>query len=440
MVSGFVRRTRLATISAVAVAALALSACSGSGSGGGDASVNTVSADLAAGINAAITNALPLSGSDSAIVGVWSSAGDYVQAYGDGVNPGSPIRAAQASQPVMCALLLDLVDEGRLTLDRTVSDDLPRQVGIDGITYGQLCRATSGLADFKPRISDIFANNPTRPWVDRELLAQGMAHSPLSWPGLDVHLSDTNALLLGRALAAVTGTNLTELLHARVYGPAGMTSSSYPSDPLTATALPSGSMTELTYPMSGGAPVCESGVATVSKVSPSMLQGAGATLTTVTDLKRFYERYLSGGYGGLSSADLTASTTTQNPTRDAQGNALPPEADAKADPNARLWAFGVEQVGPLFGLSGSMTGTLTAAYHDPASGFTVVVSLNNSSAGAGFVRTLALQLAALAGEAGAGPAVEWKAETEGAALTAAAICQAKPEDAPAGTPTPAPAG
>lgn len=428
-VKEFARRTRFAAVALFTLTALGLSACSGTGQGSSDTAVNTVNAGLATSIDEAIAHALTLSGSDSAIVGLWGSNGAYLQAYGDGVNVSSPIRAAQASQPVMCALLLDLVDEGQLTLDRKVSEDLTRQVGLNDITYGQLCRATSGLADFKPRLSNIFINNPTRPWVDRELLAQGMAHSPLSWPGLDVHLSDTNAVLLGRALTSVTGTNLTELLHARVYGPAGMTSSSYPADPLVATALPSGAMPALTYPSSSGAPVCDAGVSEIPRVSPSMLQGAGATLTTVSDLKSFYERYLTGGFGGLTAEEITTSTSTDNPKRDEQGNPLPPAEDAVADPNAKLWAFGLEQVGPLYGMSGAMTGTLTASYHDPASGFTVVVALNNSSAGANFIRTLALQLAALASEAGNGPALDWKAEAQAATLTAAAICQPATETA-----------
>lgn len=413
-------------MSLLAVAVLGLTACSGSGPVVGDASVNTVDGALAGSVDEAVTAAMQYSGSSSAIVGVWTGQGDYVTAYGEGVSAGSQIRGAQATQPVICALLLDLAADGTIPLDREVSEDLPRQVGIAGVTYGQLCTAQSGLADFKTGLVDIFANNPVRPWSDRELLAQGLARSPLSWPGLDVHISDTNALLLARALRVATGTSVTELLQSRVFAPTGMSSSFYPSDTLTQTTLPVGSLTGATYPSSGGAPVCEAGPVDVAQVSPSMLGGAGATVTTVTDLKNFYAGYLGGAFGEDLAGVVTETSPTANPERDETGAPIPVEGEP--DPNARQWGFGLERLGPLYGMSGSITGTLTSAYHDPETGFTVIVTLNNSSAGANFARVLALQIAAIAAEAGSGPAVGWTAADQGAALAGLAICQPAPEE------------
>ena len=174
------RRIRVTSLALLAAATLGLTACTGNGGALGAAEANTVDAGLATRIDEAVSSAMTQSGSTAAIVGVWTgSAGDYVRAYGDGVAANAAIRGAQATQPVMCALLLELVDDGVVALDREVSQDVTRQVGIEGITYGQLCTAQSGLADFKGRVSDIFVNNPTRPWSDRELLAQGLAQSPL---------------------------------------------------------------------------------------------------------------------------------------------------------------------------------------------------------------------------------------------------------------------
>lgn len=414
----FGRRARIAALSALSVVTLGLTSCTGGDGPSGAGDVNTVEAGVASAIEAAVQEAMTLSGSTSAIVGVWQNEdAAYVQAFGDGVTPNSPIRAAQASQPVMCAALLDLVDQGRLSLDRKISKDMTRQVGIDDITYGQLCDGTSGLADFKTSISDIFANNPTRPWSDRELLAHGLARSPLSWPGLDVHVSDTDALLLGRALRVATGESLPELLQEHVFAKAGMSSSRYPENPQTDASLPSGGMTGYTYPLSGGAAVCEAGPVEVPEVSPSMLAGAGATVTTVADLKSFYTGYLGGAFGKGSPELITATASTDNPDRDENGEPLPAAEGAEPDPSARLWGFGLEQVETLYGMSGAMTGTITAAYHDPETGFSVVVALNNSTAGAGFVRALALQLAALGGEQ-----VSWTAEDQAAVLAGMAVC------------------
>lgn len=426
------RRAGVAAISLLAAAALALTGCTGGGNGGGPGEVNSIDAGLAGSIDEAVANAMQLSGSTSAIVGVWTGSGDYVHAYGEGISADSRIRAAQASQPVMCALLLSLVDEGKLKLDRKISKDLPRQVGIEGITYGQLCDATSGLADFKSaNLIDIFANNPTRPWSDRELLAQSLAHSPVNEPGAGQQVSDTGSLLLARALRQQTGTPVPQLLEEHVFAPAGMGNSAFPNDPATQTTLPDGSLTGLSYPSSGGAPVCSVAGATegetvavepvpVPEVSPSMLGAAGATVTTVTDLKNFYERYVAGEFG-KGSAERVTSLSAPPPAPPAEGEEVP-------EPPVDGWTFGLEKQGPLYGMSGSITGTLTAAYHDPAGKFSVVVALNNSSAGSAFVRALAFQLAALAGDG-----VEWSAEDQGAALAERAVCQpaAPAEEAPA---------
>lgn len=421
MVALRTRSKSLVAITLLSAACLGLTSCTGDGFVAGSDEVNSVSAELSSSIDDAVANAMQLSGSTAAVVGVWSASGEYVHGYGEGIDASAPIRAAQASQPVMCALLLELVEDGQLTLEREVAKDLPRQVRIDGITYGQLCDATSGFADFKAvSLLDIFANNPTRPWSDRELLAEALARSPLAEPGKEQHPSDTGALLLARALQQRTHTPVADLLEEYVFGPSEMRSSSYPQDLLTQVELPSNGMTGLTYLSSGGAPVCAvpgevegetvpAEPTSAAKVSPSMLSGAGATVTTVTDLKRFYERYLSGGYG-TGSAELV--TTLSAP--------VPEPVEGEEAPVAPVngWTFGVNKQGPLYGMSGSMTGTITAAYHDPVGKFTVVVALNNSSAGAGFAGALAFQLAAIAGAG-----VEWTAEDQTASLAERAVCQ-----------------
>ena len=412
-------RTSLALVGLVTAAALGLTGCSGPSGGSGAGNVDTIDSGLAGSIDTAIESALALSQSSEAVVGVWAAGdgGAYVQGYGsDTVDGSSRIRAAQASQPVMCALLLDLVDQGTLDLDREVSKDLTRQSGIEGITYRQLCDMRSGVADFKGPFGDVFANNPTRPWPEQELIAQGLAHSPLSWPGLDFHQSDTNTVLLERALKVKTGEEIPALLEEHVFTPAKMGSSYFPED--SALTVTGSTLAGLTYPMSGGKAVCDAGPVEAHEVSPTMLGGAGATVTTVGDLKNFYEQYLGGAFGGSAASVVTELQPTKNPARDEQG-----EPTEELDTAGRQWAFGMEKVGPLYGRSGAITGTLTAAYHDPESGYSVVVSLNNSAAGAEFVKNLAMQLTAIASAAGAAPEVGWSADEKAATLTERAVCQ-----------------
>ncbi|GAA2190392.1 serine hydrolase domain-containing protein [Leucobacter alluvii] len=418
MIPRFAPRTRLLAVGAIVVAALGLTACTDGDSVTSSADVNTVDPALASGIDDAIASAMQQSGSTEAVVGVWGNDGsEYLRGYGDsGVDGSVSIRGAQATQPVMCALMLDLVDEGTIDLDGNVSEDLTRQSGIEDVTYRQLCEMRSGIADYKSGFADIFANNPTRPWAEQELLAEGLSRSPESWPGLDFHQSDSNLVLLARALKVKTGLEIPDLLRDHVFSDANMGSTYFPA--LNSTTISGDTLQGLTYPSSGGKAVCDAEPVEVAEVSPSMLAGAGATVTTVTDLKNFYDGYLSGTFGGESAGVVTEAFPTKNPERDENGE---PTEEIAMD--GRLWSFGVEKVGPLYGQSGAITGTLTAAYSDPDSGFSVVVSLNNSSAGAGFAKSLAFQLASLAQAQGVAPELTWSAEEQTEALAKAAVCQ-----------------
>lgn len=363
------------------------------------------------------------SGSTEAIIGVWGSdGGEYIRAYGsDNISGGSKIRGAQATQPVMCALLMDMAGSGKVDLDGKVAKDLTRQVGIKDVTYRELCTMTSGIADFKSGFADIFANNPERLWPEQELIAQGLINSPKPDSKQESEpsflKSDTNAALLARALRVKTSESVDQLLSEHVFDKASMGSSYFPDS--EDSSISGSAMTALTYPSSGGKPVCDAGVTEVPKVSPSMLAGAGATVSTVTDLKNFYTHFFDGTFGGEAMAKVATETApTKKPVLDKDGNPT-----AEPDPNELQWGFGMEKQGPLYGRAGGITGTLTATYHDPESGYTVVVALNNSSAGAAFAKVLAFEIAAISAGEGIAPEMPWSVEDQAATLEKAAICQ-----------------
>lgn len=412
-------RTRNMFVGIIAASALALTGCTSDKEAPTTAEAATLDATTMSAIDEAVAQAMQWSRSTEAVIGVWTSSGEYVHGFStddaSDVDANALFRGAQTTQPVMCALLLDLVAEGMLSLDRELTQDIPRQTGVDDITYGQLCDGTSPLPDFKAPYNDIFVTNPTRHWATGEFIAESLIRPPLSWPGLDVHRSDTNAVLLGKALTVVTGESLEDLLKQRVFKPAGMSSSYYP-DMRELTITDPNSLSGLAF-LPG--PVCEEGPLSLAEVSPSILRAAGATVTSVTDVKQFYEHYLGGTFGGDKFGSVvTEALPTKNPERDEEGNPL---AEVEDSPSMR--GFGVVQIGSLWGFDGSMPGSATSAWHDPAAGFTVVVALNNSTVGAGFATTLAHQITALVGAV----EVPWSAEDKAAALAEAAICQ-EPED------------
>lgn len=144
LVSKFSRsRSRTyAVISALAVGSLVLTACTSDDDGLPKGGLNSVSDTVSQGVDETIEQAMEVSKSSEAIVGVWMPDDTaYVTTYGnEDLTANAPIRAGEASAPEGCAVLLELVQRGILELDREIVEDLPRQVGIEGITYADLAR------------------------------------------------------------------------------------------------------------------------------------------------------------------------------------------------------------------------------------------------------------------------------------------------------------
>jgi len=408
------KRSFVAALALSSAAALVLVGCTTNSTDVETEAGKPMSQQTAAALQSVLDTALEQTRATQIVVGVWAPwEGDFVQGItsnGSSLSIDSQFRAAQSSQAVVCAALLSAVDDGELSLKRKVSKDLPRQVGIDDITYEQLCESTSGLADFKRGFEDSFANNPTRIWPDRELLAAGIVRSPLSEPGAEFHRSDTNALLLGRALSLALEQPLADILRERVFAPAGMTRSSFPA--ATEFSLQNSDFVGSNFPLERNQPICDA-LTEAQNVSNSMLGGAGGTVSTVTNLRDFYAQYLSGAFGRGETQAIVTKTLPFTP------------ASEDRDASLEKWGFGLMNIGPLWGNAGAITGTISAAFHDPMTGYSVVVAINNSSAGAAYAQNLALKLTSVVAENAPGALADlpWDEAAVTEALSAQAVCQ-----------------
>lgn len=366
-------------------------------------------------VDEAVAKAMSYGGATEAVVGIWSEEGDYVSGFISGSDREFDANAlfygAQTLQPVLCAAVLQLVEDGELTLDREVSRDIPRQTGIGDVTYRELCDGTSGLRDFKKKFNKEYLNNPTRDWPEGQLVAEALIQKELPWPGLNVYRSDSAAVLLGSALAVRTNGDLNELLNELVFTPASM--------PDTFVASSNEQILEADNTLSGigylPGPNCEAGIVDFSKVSPTQLGSAGNYVTSVTDIKNFYEHLFDGTFGGEAGlATLTETKSTKNPKRNAEG-----EVETEAEPTSTERGFGVFKRGPLWGFDGSMPGSATTAWHNPETGFTVVVAINNSAGGSTFATKMSQEIAAIVGVQD----LTWTAEQKANQIAKSAVCQ-----------------
>ncbi len=151
-------------------------------------------------------------------------------AQGDSA-PGIPattkmhFRIGAIAIPFEVNLLLQLVDEGVVSLDDPVGKYIPTLPNANLVTLRMLASMTSGYPDFlfnnKPTVEAIYAN-PFKQWTADELLNAAFALPTICAPGSCFYYAHANFLSLALALHAATGTSNAELLNKRVLQPLGL--------------------------------------------------------------------------------------------------------------------------------------------------------------------------------------------------------------------------
>jgi len=149
----------------------------------------------------------------------WSGATGRAR---DGRTPLAPDDAlviGSVTKTFVSAVVLQLVEAGRIRLDDPARSYLPRLTWLDGeITVRQLLDHTSGLADvFNDTTRIGIEEHPDRGWTADEVLAT--LHAPWYPPGENWAYANTNYFLLGMIVERVTGSTLGEEIAARFTSP-----------------------------------------------------------------------------------------------------------------------------------------------------------------------------------------------------------------------------
>jgi len=200
------------------------------------------------------------------------------------ISTGTPMsavnfqRIGSITKSFTVTRVLQLADEGRLSLDDPISKYVPG-LRNGNATLRQLADMTSGIFNYtedRPFILD-FAFHPTKPWTDQQLVAVANKHKPYFKPGTAWHYSNTNTVLLGMVVERVTGHSLRAGITYHIIRPLHLGQTLYP----TGVLLPA--------PFSHGYATLddEQGPIDVSESSPTGSSGAGAMISTMGDLFRW---------------------------------------------------------------------------------------------------------------------------------------------------------
>lgn len=205
-------------------------------------------------------------------------------------------RIASTTKTFVATVLLQLTDEGQVSLDDTVQEHLPGVVaggGHDGstITIRDLLQHTSGIYDYNwddtwnPfAAAETFQERRLEHYEPEELVAVAMRHPPKFEPGTEWDYSNTNYVIAGMVIEAVTGNPWETEVHNRIIEPLGLEHTTVPDGP------------EMPDPHAKGyhrftpdGPLVDATV-----VDPSAGGAGGAIISTPADVTRFFRALLSG--------------------------------------------------------------------------------------------------------------------------------------------------
>jgi len=166
----------------------------------------------------------------------------------------------------------------------------------------ELLQHTSGIYSYTsdPGFQQALQAHPTRVWQPAELVHIAVAHPPLFSPGTAFAYSNTDYILLGLIIQAVTGHPVGQELQARIFHPLGLRDTYYPyANPHLRTPYAHGYL-----PGQPGA----TGPVDGTVMSPSWAGAAGGIVSTAADIARFYTALLTGKL--LPAAQLQEMMTT----------------------------------------------------------------------------------------------------------------------------------
>jgi D-alanyl-D-alanine carboxypeptidase len=195
------------------------------------------------------------------------------------------MRIASVAKAFSGAVALNLVRGGRLGLDDTIAErvaGMPTAWG--AVTVRQLLNHTSGLPDYTKSdgFAEQFKTDP-RGFVSPRTVIDWVRADPLEFaPGSSYEYSNTDNIVVGLIVQALTGRPYGKELKRVVFGPAHLRQTSFPTRPALPNPFIHG------YVVAPGEKPED--VSTI--LSPSGAWASGAIVSTPRDLNAFIRSYL----------------------------------------------------------------------------------------------------------------------------------------------------
>ena len=220
------------------------------------------------------------------------------------MRPWLHYRVGSVTKPFVATVVLQLVAEGRLSLQDTVERWLPGILPYgDQVTIRELLSHTSGVPDYTLEPIIRLYTDPQarfRAWTPRELVGLVADQPPDFPPGTAWSYSNTGYILAGMIIEAATGHKLGRELARRILRPLGLRNTFFP---INRPTIPRPYARGYSLPLGQ-----EQGpLLDFTVLNPSVAWAAGALVSNLGDLEHFFRALLGGRL--LPPRLLTAMTT-----------------------------------------------------------------------------------------------------------------------------------
>ncbi|MEO3804330.1 serine hydrolase domain-containing protein [Nonomuraea sp. B1E8] len=228
---------------------------------------------------------------DGRLVGK-GSAGTRLLNGGGKIPADARYRVGSQTKQMVAAVVVQLVGEGKISLDDKLSDVLPDTAGQDlvelagQITVRQLLDHTSGIPDYFGALDKDSLFDFTTYYRPAELVKRSRSLDRQQEPGQAFSYSNTNYILLGMIIERLTGKSLADELDRRVFGPLHMNRTYLPTKPPEGIRGPHGH---------GYQPDSQGELRDVDRINASSLWAAGGVVSTARDISVFQRAFAQGG-------------------------------------------------------------------------------------------------------------------------------------------------
>jgi D-alanyl-D-alanine carboxypeptidase len=196
-------------------------------------------------------------------------------------------RVASLAKSIVASLILQLVDEGELTLSDTVEDWLPGMLPENSdSSIENLLRLQSGIFSYdedERHMAPYLAGDLGYTYQPEQLIALAAEHPAMFRPGEQFYYSNTNYTLLALIVQKIVGRPLADVARERIFEPVGMSSSSMPITSALESPYSHGYMLGF-----GPEPLDATGI------SASSIFGNGNLVATPLDTAMFYGALVRG--------------------------------------------------------------------------------------------------------------------------------------------------